>query len=126
MVASRKCALPKKKVKKILSFFKLISNLNNSNRKIALQYVNDEGLEYICESVFNILYNPDCTSNLSKNKKIKLIKTLKPKSANYQRIGTKKYPLSSKRVKIIQSGSGLSLLLSTAIPFLASLLMPKS
>ena len=125
MAAKPKCTIPKTKVIKILQLLKFLANLNKKDQETSLKFLNDEGLEYISETIFNILYNSDCTSSLTKDRRKKLIKTLKPKDKIFQQISNKQRPILSRRKKILQSGSGISLLLSAAIPFLVSLLLPR-
>ena len=125
MAVKHKCKLTKRKARKVLNLIKFICTLKKTRQEVAIKYLNDEGVDYVCETIFNILYNPQCTNVLSSNKKTRLIKKLRPHSSTFQSLANKKYPLVSKRQKILQSGSGLSLLLSAAIPFLASLLLPR-
>ena len=125
MASKHKCVISQKKIQRILLLFKLLSNLNKTNRETVLKFINDEGIEYISECIFNVLYNSDCTSPLSKSRQNKLVRSLKPQSHLYKKLSQKKYPISLKRKKIIQSGAGISLLLSAVIPFLTSLLLPK-
>ena len=125
MSGKSKCRLSKKKAERVLDLLKYLTSLKKSRQETAIKFISDEGLEYISETIFNILYNPDCTSLLSKSKKSKLIKTLKPNSFTFRNISNKQYPITTKRKKITQFGSGIPLLLSAAIPFLVSLLTPK-
>ena len=120
-----KCKISRLKALKVLELLKFLTKLNKNNRETALKFLNNEGLDYISETIFNILYNPDCTSNLTKSKRSRLVNTLKPSSHILRKISNKNYPIVSKQKKIVQSGSGISLLLSAAIPFLISLLSPK-
>ena len=124
MALKYKCAISRKKIKNILLLFKFLTNLNKTNQETALKFLSNDGIEYVSEGIYNILYNPDCTSCLPKSKQKKIIKTLKPKAKYYQKLSRKKHSVISKRKQILQSGGGLSLLLSTAIPFLASLSLP--
>ena len=125
MAPKEKCKLSKTKIKKLLEFLSFIKGLNKNNRKIALKYASEDGLDFISESIFNTLYNSDCTSLLSKKKFKKLVKTLKPHAHMYKQLSQKNLPSAKKRTKIIQSGTGLPLLLSAIIPFLSSLLLTK-
>ena len=125
MATKTKCKISRQKARKVLELLNFLTKLNKNNQETALKFLNNEGLDYISETIFNILYNPDCTSNLTKSKRSRLVNTLKPSSHILRKISSKNYPIVSKQKKIIQSGSGISLLLSAAIPFLISLLSPK-
>ena len=125
MASKTKCDISKKKVQKVLDLLRLLTSLNKTNQETALRFLTDEGVDFISETIFNVLYNPHCTSTLTKKEKSKLVKHLKPKSKILQKISNKKHSVLYKRKQISQSGSGISLLLSAAIPFLISLLTPK-
>ena len=126
MTVKHKCNISQQKIKTILNIFKYLTSLSKKNKRTALNFLSEEGIEYISEAIYNVLYNPDCTSSLSSTQKKKLIKTIKPKSELFKKLSRKKYSISSKRKLITQAGTGLSLLLSTVVPFLTSLLLPKS
>ena len=99
MSGKSKCRLSKKKAERVLDLLKYLTSLKKSRQETAIKFISDEGLEYISETIFNILYNPDCTSLLSKSKKSKLIKTLKPNSFTFRNISNKQYPITTKRKK---------------------------
>ena len=126
MSVKHKCNISQQKIKTILNIFKYLTSINKKYKNTALNFLSEQGIEYISEAIYNVLYNPDCTSSLSSTQKKKLIKTIKPKSELFKKLSRKKYSISSKRKLITQSGTGLSLLLSTVVPFLTSLLLPKS
>ena len=101
-----KCRLSKKKAEKVLDLLKYLTSLKKSSQETALRFISDEGLEYISETIFNILYNPDCTSLLTNSKKSRLIKILKPNSVIYRKILSKQYPIITKRKKYLNLDQG--------------------
>ena len=125
MAKHNRVQIPRKKIDTILELLRYLTKVKKKDQPIAFRYLNDEGLDHISETIYNILYNPECISKLTKSKKKKLIQNLRPNSLILKKLSSKKYPIISKRKKNLQSGSGISLLLSAAIPFLASLLLPK-
>ena len=125
MALRHKGSISRKRIKDILILFKFLSHLNKTNKEIAIKFLSNEGIDFLSEGIYNILYNVDCTSSLSKCKQKQLIKALQPKKKLYQQLSLRKGSILSKKKKILQTGTGLPLLLSTAIPFLANLLLPK-
>ena len=125
MATKNKCNISRQKARRVLELLKFLTKLNKNNQETALKFFNNEGLDYISETIFNILYNPDCTLTLTKSKRSGVVNILKPR-CHILRKFKKNYPIVSKQKKIVQSGSGISLLLSAAILFLISLLSPKN
>ena len=125
MTLRSKCKISRKKIRDLLKFLKFINSFKKNNHKVALQFLSDDGLDYISESIYNVLYNPDCTSSLPKAKLRNLIRTLSPQSNLYKKVSKKNLSTKTRRKNLIQSGSGISLLLSTVVPFLTSLLLSK-
>ena len=125
MARNNRIQISRKKINSILELLRYLTKVKKSDQTTALKFINDEGLDYISETIYNILYNPECISKLTNFKKKKLVQNLKPNSPILKKLCNKKYPIISKRRKVLQSGSGISLLLSAAIPFLTSLLLPK-
>ena len=95
-----------------------IKGLHPHNRKIASKYVNDDGMNFISESIYNTLYNSNCTSLISKRKLRQIVKTLKPKANLYKQLSYKALSSDVKRKKIIQTGTELPLLFTAFLPFL--------
>ena len=125
MAAKHSCRLSKKKIKSLLEFLTFIKGLHPQNRKVALKYVNDDGINFISESIYNALYNSNCTSLLSKRKLRQIVKTLKPNANLYKQLSCKALSSDVKRKKIIQTSTGLPLLFTAILPFLSSLLISK-
>ena len=115
----------KKNISKILSLFKFLTNINSNNRDFILKYLNDDAVNLISESIHNLLYNKSCKNLIPINKQKYLIKKIKCDKAAYETIARRPCSVNSRRKKIVQVGGGIGVILSTLIPILTSLLIPK-
>ena len=117
MATKNKCNISRQKARRVLELLKFLTKLNKNNQETALKFLNNEGLDYISETIFNILYNPDCTSNLTKTKRNKLVNTLKPSSNILRKISNKNYPIVSKQKKLSNLAQGYPCYYLLQFPF---------
>ena len=60
------------KIKKLLSLFKFIVSQKSNDKATCLAFLNENSVDDISESIYNILYNEKLNSNFSKSQKSKL------------------------------------------------------
>jgi hypothetical protein len=114
-------AIDKKKLKKAYPLVKLLAKLCADDRKVVVEYLNDEAHEVLCECVHNGLNNRGIVGDRKK-----LCQgTIKCKE-DLRYISSEKRPLKQRRKKLIQhGGSVIGLILSAVLPLLASAIIPK-
>ena len=61
--------ISQKKIQNILSLFKYLCSQKNQNANIALKFLNDESIDYISEAIYNLLYNENLKTVISKKQK---------------------------------------------------------
>lgn len=110
------------RIKKLLSLFKFIVSQKSNNKTNCISFLNENSIDEISESIYNILYNEKLNTNLSKSQKAKLRKIIQPNSRSFEEISKRKVPVKTRRSKIIKQGSGIATILLTLIPVLTSLL----
>ena len=123
MPKARKLSLGK--IKELLILFKYIVSQKSGNKGIAFKYLNDNSIDNISESIYNLLYNEKLNLTLSKSQKSKIKRIIKPNVRSFEDISKKKVPIKQRRNKIIQHGSGIGTILLTLIPLLSSFLAKK-
>ena len=123
MVNSKKLSISK--IKKLLTLFKFIVSQRSDNKTTALSFLDENSINDISESIYNILYNEKLNLNLSKTRKAKLKKIIKPNSRIFEDISKRNIPVKRRHTKIIQQGSGIGTILLTLIPVLTSLLTKR-
>ena len=96
MARHNRVRIPRKKINSILELLRYLTKIKKKDQPTAFRYLNDEGLDYVSETIYNILYNPEC---ISKVKRKKLVQTLRPNSLILKKLSNKKYPIISKRKK---------------------------
>ena len=74
MINSKKLSISK--IKKTLTLFKFVVSQRSDNQTTALSFLNENSINDISESIYNILYNENLNLNLSKARKAKLKKSL--------------------------------------------------
>ena len=74
MVNSKKLSISK--IKKLLTLFKFIVSQRSDNKTTVLSFLDENSINDISESIYNILYNEKLNLNLSKAEKAKLKKSL--------------------------------------------------
>ena len=117
--------LPLSKIKKLLILFKYIISQKSGNKNTVLKYLNDESINDISESIYNLLYNEKLNSLFSRPQKTKLKRIIKHNVKSFEDISRKKVPINKRKTKIIQHGKGIVTILLTLIPILSSFLGKK-
>ena len=117
--------LSKSKIKNLLLLFKYVISQKSGNKLACLRYLDDNSIDSISESIYNLLFNEKLNLVLSSLQKRKLKKIIKPNIQNFEIISKKKIPIRKRRSKIIQQGSGIATILLTLLPMLSSLLIKK-
>ena len=120
MINSKKLSISR--IKKLLTLFKFIVSQRSENKTTALSFLDEKSINDISESIYNILYNEKLNLNLSKTRKAKLKKIIKPNSRIFEDISKRNIPVKRRHTKIIQQGTGIGTILLTLIPVLTSLL----
>ena len=123
MVNSKKLSISK--IKKLLTLFKFIVLQRSDNKTTVLSFLDEKSINDISESIYNILYNEKLNLNLSKTRKAKLKKIIKPNSRIFEDISKRNIPVKRRHTKIIQQGTGIGTILLTLIPVLTSLLTKR-
>ena len=59
-----------KKINDLLTLFKHISSQKGEAKINVLKYLDDEGVDNISESIYNLLYNENLNQILTKDKKV--------------------------------------------------------
>ena len=103
-----------------LSFLKILLKLKPEERACLVDHLNDSSIDKIGHVVFNTLFTD---LKIPRKKVLNLSKNLKIHKEDLQFISNASKPVQLRRKRVKkQSGSGLGLLLATAIPALISLL----
>ena len=123
MVNCKKLSISK--IKKLLTLFKFIVSQRSDNKTTVLSFLDENSINDISESIYNILYNEKLNLNLSKTRKAKLKKIIKPNSRIFEDISKRNIPVKRRHTKIIQQGTGIGTILLTLIPVLTSLLTKR-
>ena len=123
MINSKKLSISK--IKKLLTLFKFIVSQRSDNKTTVLSFLDENSINDISESIYNILYNEKLNLNLSKTRKAKLKKIIKPNSRIFEDISKRNIPVKRRHTKIIQQGTGIGTILLTLIPVLTSLLTKR-
>lgn len=123
MINSKKLSISK--IKKLLTLFKFIVSQRSDNKTTVLSFLDEKSINDISESIYNILYNEKLNLNLSKTRKAKLKKIIKPNSRIFEDISKRNIPVKRRHTKIIQQGTGIGTILLTLIPVLTSLLTKR-
>ena len=122
MTKSKKLSISK--IKKLLLLFKYIAAQKRENKIIALNYSDNESIDNISESIYNLLYNEKLNAKLLTSQK-KLKRIIKPNIKSFEDISKKKIPSKRRQNKLIQHGAGIGAILLTLIPILTSFLTKK-
>ena len=107
----------KRKWKPHLKMLQALNSLSSEQKNDILKYMNDEGIDVICECIKNAVYN----SEINKDKA--LISVMKKDKKLYRYLANAKPKILSKRKRIVQTGEGLGVILGTLIPLLSQFLL---
>lgn len=121
----------KPKIKNIhdIELLKILKRLKPNERNSLFKFINDDGVNVVCECINNILYKKEI--NLKKSQKRKLNKELQTVQKQMSILGkscSKQKSINSiqrRRNLLSQHGGFLSTILSIAIPLLTGLLFRK-
>ena len=113
------------KIKKLIRLFKFIVSQKSNDKTTCLAFLNENSVDDISESIYNILYNEKLNLNLSKSQKSKLKRIIKPNAKSFENISKRNIPVRKRQSSIVQHGTGIGTVLLTLIPILTSLLSKK-
>ncbi len=113
-MAKKKCS---SKLKNQCKLYECLVKVPNHLRQHIIKHLDDDGINDICECIYNVIFTD---LNISKRKKDILRKHIK-QYPNIKNIINKKVSVSKRRQALIQHGSGIGLILSTVLPLLTSL-----
>ena len=113
------------KIKKLIRLFKFIVSQKSNDKTTCLALLNENSVDDISESIYNILYNEKLNLNLSKSQKSKLKRIIKPNAKSFENISKRNIPVRKRQSSIVQHGAGIGSVLLTLIPILTSLLSKK-
>ena len=113
------------KIKKLIRLFKFIVSQKSNDKTTCLAFLNENSVDDISESIYNILYNEKLNSNFSKSQKSKLKRIIKPNAKSFESISKRNIPVRKRQSNIVQHGTGIGTVLLTLIPILTSLLSKK-
>ena len=113
------------KIKKLIRLFKFIVSQKSNDKTTCLAFLNENSVDDISESIYNILYNEKLNSNFSKSQKSKLKRIIKPNAKSFENISKRNIPVRKRQSSIVQHGTGIGTVLLTLIPILTSLLSKK-
>ena len=113
------------KIKKLIRLFKFIVSQKSNDKTTCLALLNENSVDDISESIYNILYNEKLNLNLSKSQKSKLKRIIKPNAKSFENISKRNIPVRKRQSSIVQHGAGIGTVLLTLIPILTSLLSKK-
>ena len=117
--------LSKTKLKVLLNLFKYVVSQKSKNKSNALAYLDNNSIDNISESIYNFINNEKLNLFLSKSHKNKLKRIVRPSLQTYEVISKRQIPVTKRKTKVIQMGSGIGTILLTLIPMLTSLLSRK-
>jgi hypothetical protein len=115
--------MKKSNKKSLFPLVKIISKMKPDDIPGVIDLLSNEGVNGICECVYNVIFND---LKLSSKKKSALKKKIKNKcSLEKLKVVVGKQPISKRRDYLKQEAGGLPFILATAIPFLANLIFGK-
>jgi hypothetical protein len=107
----------KKSYKDKQKLYECIVKVPDYLRQHIIKHLDDEGINTICECLYNVIFTD---LKLSKKKKLLLKKHIK-NFPNIKQLTNANVSVSKRRYALTQQGSGIGLILSTVLPLLASL-----
>lgn len=113
--------------KSLLTLLKICEKLKPEQLESVFDTISDTTIDKLCECVYNVLHSEHVCAKLPKGRKSKLKSHIKSNCnvKNIKRISDRKVSISKRRKLMKQEGKGIGLILSSVIPFLTSLFMPK-
>ena len=123
MTKSQKLSLSK--IKKLLLLFKYIVSQKREDKIIVLRHLDNESIDNISESIYNLLYNEKLNSKLSPSQKTKIKRIIRPNITSFEDISKKKIPSKRRQNKLVQHGTGMGTILLTLIPIFKTSFLTK-
>ena len=107
--------------KKKYQLYKALSRIHNEDLPFVIPHMDSNGIESLCECVFNTIYTD---LKLPKRHRTKIKKHFNARKSlrNLSIITDKSKDINKKRKALMQEGKGIGLILSTVAPILASLI----
>ena len=109
--------MDRRKWKPHLKMLQAFNTLSPDQKKSIIRYMNDDGIDVICECIKNAVYNPGINSDKE------LISIMKKDKNLYRYLANAKPKSVSKRKRIVQTGEGLGVILSALIPLLSQFIL---
>jgi hypothetical protein len=106
---------------KLLRFFYGLKKLNTSELRHVIEHLNEDGVNAICECMYNIIHTDLGFTNKTKNRLRKHLKT-HCKLRNLKTILRRNNDYRKRKRALIQEGGGLGVLFKFISPILTSLL----
>ncbi len=97
-----------------------LKKLNTAELTHVVKHIDSDGIESLCECVFNTIYT-DLKITQNKRRKIKSRLNNDNSKKNLSIITKKRNNISKKRAALLQEGEGLGLILSAIAPLITSL-----
>jgi hypothetical protein len=107
---------------KKIQFYQSLNKLKPTELKHIISHLNDDGINSICECVYNIIYT-DLKFSKQKKKLLKRHITNNCCMKNIKIITNSKDNISKKRKALLQEGKGIGFILSSLIPILTKILL---
>lgn len=114
-----KMTISKVNLKKKLLLLSGLKRLKEDELKTILNYMNDSGIDELCECVYNLLYK---NTNIKPKQFKKIISHIEKHRGRYTTICKKNKNFDKKRKLLIQDGKGIGMLIATAVPFIIDLI----
>jgi hypothetical protein len=122
-IEKKSAVISKTRLTKALPFIDLLTKASDTERISALNFLNEEGVEVVCQCVHNSLSNIDVDAKERAN----LACQMKDCSAELRYVTNPTRKAHLKKNKLIQIGgkpNALSVILKTAFPLLYNFLLP--
>lgn len=104
-------------LKQKYSLYECLIKIPDNLRRHIIKHLDDDGINSICECIYNVIFTD---LKLSKKKKNLLRKHIK-KFPKIKQLTNANVSVSKRRKALAQYGSGLPLILSAVLPILTSL-----
>lgn len=102
-----------------VQLLKILKSCKPESRIHLIKYLNDDGINALCEITFNLLFN---NLKLPEKSKKKIKENYKGKRKDLKKIANKHISIKKRKALLIQHGGFLGTLLGVALPILSSLL----
>ena len=124
--SSKKCCLPARQKKRMMTYKPLLSILKGLDPEEAghlIGYLNDDAVHFLCESLYNLLHN---YSHVPEKHKLWVSNLPEEEKKKLRYLARKKHSLVRKRNLLQKGGNPFILLSSIVLPLVEKLLFPSS